>query len=93
MRNDGSRERQDFVGDLFRAVHMSLNFLANVRALAPRGERRPQHNKSMKTPKKSNKKRGAVDQPRLVCAQHGRDVNGVQVPCRKTRHENEETTI
>jgi hypothetical protein len=29
----------------------------------------------------------------LVCAQHGRDVNGVQVPCRKTRHENEETTI
>jgi len=30
---------------------------------------------------------------RLVCAQYGHDVNGVEVPCRKTRHENEETTI
>jgi hypothetical protein len=29
---------------------------------------------------------------RLVCARHGHDANGVQVPCRKTRHENEETT-
>ncbi|MFT5468424.1 MAG: tetratricopeptide (TPR) repeat protein, partial [Verrucomicrobiales bacterium] len=25
--------------------------------------------------------------PYIVCAQHGRDVNGVQVPCRKTRHD------
>ena len=29
---------------------------------------------------------------RLVCAQHGHVVNGVQVPCRNTKHENEETT-
>ena len=29
----------------------------------------------------------------LVCAQHGHVVNGVQVPCGNTRHENEETTI
>jgi len=30
---------------------------------------------------------------RLVCAQHGHVVNGVQVPCRNTKHENEHTTI
>ncbi len=36
---------------------------------------------------------GSRSLDRLVCAQHGHGVNGVQVPCRKTRHENEETTI
>jgi hypothetical protein len=30
---------------------------------------------------------------RLVCAQRGQVANGVQAPCRKTRHENEETAI
>ena len=34
--------------------------------------------------------RGCVS--RLVCAQHGHVVNGVQVPCRNTKHENEDTT-
>ena len=33
-----------------------------------------------------------VGASRLVCAQHGHVVNGVQVPCRNTKHENEETT-
>jgi hypothetical protein len=61
--------------------HPSENFMTTKKLLIPTDSA------------EANKGAGAGCISRLVCAQHGRDVNGVQVPCRKTRHENEETTI
>ena len=41
----------------------------------------------------SDSERAGALQRQLVCAQHGRDENGVQFLCRKSRYENEETTL